>query len=50
MSACADWRWGGQEGAFDDAVKGVHAVAHTASPVHIVDDPQGESCIHFLSA
>lgn len=32
-----------QEGAFDEAVKGVHAIEHTASPVNLdVDDPQGE--------
>lgn len=30
-----------QEGAFDDAVKGVDAIAHTASPFHFnVKDPQ----------
>jgi nucleoside-diphosphate-sugar epimerase len=30
-----------QEGAFDEAVKGVDAVAHTASPFHMnADDPK----------
>lgn len=30
-----------QPGAFDEAVKGVDAVAHTASPFHLkADDPQ----------
>jgi uncharacterized protein YbjT (DUF2867 family) len=32
-----------KEGAFDEAVKGVDAVEHTASPFHTrFDDPQGE--------
>jgi hypothetical protein len=36
-----------QEGAFDEAVKDVDAIEHTASPFHYnVDDPQGTS---FLS-
>jgi hypothetical protein len=31
-----------QEGAFDEAVKGVDAIAHTASPCRLTaDDPQG---------
>jgi hypothetical protein len=31
-----------QEGAFDEAVKDVDAIEHTASPFHYnVDDPQG---------
>lgn len=30
-----------QDGAFDEAVKGVDAVAHTASPFHMqADDPK----------
>ncbi|RXW23016.1 hypothetical protein EST38_g2831 [Candolleomyces aberdarensis] len=30
-----------KEGAFDEAVKGVHAIEHMASPVHVdVDDPE----------
>lgn len=34
---CAD-----KDGAFDEAVKGVDAVAHTASPFHFqAEDPQG---------
>lgn len=34
---CAD-----KPGAFDEAVKGVDAVAHTASPFHFqAEDPQG---------
>lgn len=33
-----------QPGAFDEAVKGVDAVAHMASPFHFqADDPNGES-------
>ena len=33
-----------KEGAFDEAVKGVTAIEHTASPVTLnIDDPQGES-------
>ena len=32
-----------QQGAFDEAVKGVDAIVHTASPVHIdADDPNGK--------
>lgn len=31
-----------QEGAFDEAVKGVDAIVHTASPCYTnADDPQG---------
>jgi hypothetical protein len=31
-----------QEGAFDEAVKGVDAIEHTASPAHFkADDPEG---------
>lgn len=31
-----------KEGAFDEAVKGVDAIEHTASPFHFkADDPQG---------
>ncbi|KAF8671247.1 NAD-P-binding protein [Rhizoctonia solani] len=31
----------GQEGAFDEAVKGVHGIAHTASPFHFAsEDPK----------
>jgi nucleoside-diphosphate-sugar epimerase len=31
-----------QEGAFDEAVKGVDAIEHTASPFHFnADDPEG---------
>lgn len=31
-----------QEGAFDEAVKGVDAIEHTASPFHMnADDPDG---------
>jgi hypothetical protein len=33
-----------QEGAFDEAVKGVDAILHTASPIGFgFDDPQGIS-------
>lgn len=33
-----------QEGAFDEAVKGVDAILHTASPVILkADDPEGAS-------
>jgi hypothetical protein len=32
-----------QEGAFDEAVKGVDAIEHTASPYHFdADDPEGD--------
>jgi hypothetical protein len=35
---------GAQEGAFDEAVKGVDAIEHTASPFHLkADDPDGAS-------
>ena len=34
-------------GAFDDAVKGVDAIYHVASPVHLnADDPEGKSSIY----
>ena len=33
-----------QEGAFDEAVKGVDAIEHTASPFHFkADEPDGVS-------
>ena len=35
--------WTSQDGAFDDAVKGVDAIEHTASPADFkAQDPQGE--------
>lgn len=34
--------WFVQDGAFDEAVKGVDGIEHIASPVHLnADDPQG---------
>jgi hypothetical protein len=34
-----------QEGAFDEAVRGVDVIEHTASPVHYESDhPDGVSC------
>lgn len=39
-----------QPGAFDETVKGVDAIAHTASPFHFnADDPNGELKSHYLS-
>ena len=36
-----------QSGAFDAAVEGVDAVAHTASPFHLAaDDPKGKLLVH----
>lgn len=36
-----------QSGAFDEAVKGVDAIAHTASPFHFqANDPNGVSWFH----
>jgi len=36
-----------QDGAFDEAVKGVDAVEHTASPFHLhADDPEGAFRLH----
>lgn len=36
-----------QEGAFDEAIKGVDAIIHTASPVDfkVVEDPQGKQSL-----
>lgn len=37
-----------QDGAFDEAVKGVDAIEHIASPCRMYDDPQGD--LRFLNA
>jgi hypothetical protein len=37
-----------QEGAFDEAVKGIDAIEHTASPAHFnAVDPQGGCLVHI---